>query len=256
MSATTGHFVWYELMTPDPGAAEAFYRTLFGWSAADAGMEGFRYTLISAGDRQIGGMLATLPHLQGVPPHWTGYICVDDVDAYADRVAGKGGAVHRAPEDIPNVGRFAVVADPDGAVFVLFAPSRPAQPPEAAPCMTPGAFVWHELSAGPPDRALGFYAELFGWTATEAMDMGPLGTYQIFAIGGVPSGGMLRKPDAVPVPNWLFYVSVASIEPAMDRARQAGGTVLHGPTEVPGGNWIAIMQDPQGAVIGMVGPKA
>lgn len=253
MSAANGRFVWYELMTTDLDAAERFYGAVVGWTATDAGMTDFRYTLLSAGETQVGGMMGVLPHLEGVPPHWTGYIGVDDVDAYAARVVEKGGAVHRQPEDIPQVGRFAVVTDPDGATFILFTPLRSDAPP-TVPCGTQGHVGWHELRALNPERAFQFYADLFGWTKAEAIDMGLMGTYQIFAIDGVAVGGIMQKPDFVPVPGWLFYINVDATEAAMQRVRQARGVVVHGPQEVPGGSWVAVCRDPQSAVFAVVGP--
>ena len=176
MSTTHGTFVWYELITSDTSAAESFYRRVLGWDVKDAGMEGFAYQVISVGPTMIGGMMA-LPEaarVMGARPAWLGYIGVDDVDIHAGRVTAAGGAVHRAPEDIPGVGRFAVVADPDGAVFVLFCGSSDQAPQAAAPG-APGHVGWRELHAGDGESAFAFYAGLFGWTKGEAVDMGPMG---------------------------------------------------------------------------------
>ena len=122
MSTMAGKFVWYELMTTDSTAAESFYKQVVGWDAEDSGMPGVSYTLLTAGGTRIGGLM-TLPdeaRKAGAEPGWRGYIAVDDVDAVARQVTGKGGSIHHGPEDIPGIGRFAVAADPQGAVFVLF----------------------------------------------------------------------------------------------------------------------------------------
>ena len=134
MSTNHGTFVWYELMTSDSPAAESFYRSVMSWDIQDAGMEGFAYQVVSVGPTMIGGIMPIpeAARAMGARPAWMGYIGVDDVDIYAGRVTAAGGAVHRVPEDIPGVGRFAVVADPQGAVFILFralsdqAPQAPA----------------------------------------------------------------------------------------------------------------------------------
>jgi uncharacterized protein len=201
---TANKFVWYDVMTDDMKVAESFYTQVVGWTAKDAGMPDGGYTIFSTDTVMVGGLMPISPEARdmGVKPCWSGYIGVNDVDAYAQRVQAEGGAVHRPPEDIPGVGRFAVVADPQGAVFILFKGNgQPDQTP-AAPG-TPGTIGWHELYAKDGATAFAFYAKLFGWTKTEAMDMGAMGLYQMFATGGTTVGGMMTKPPEVPMPYWL-----------------------------------------------------
>ena len=253
MAGQHGKFVWYELMTTDPKAAAAFYEKVFGWR-----MTGEGYVHVNVGDRSIGGMMELPKHLCdiGVHPHWGGYIAVDDVDVYAQKVAAAGGKVHKAPADIPDVGRFAVVADPDGAAFMIFQDTAHAPAPPRPPMGTPGFVDWHELYGGEPQAALDFYAGLFGWTAGDALDMGPdTGTYQIFHIDGVPSGGLMKKVPEMPAPMWLYYVAVDDIDAARARVVENGGVSILGPMEVPGGMWIVQALDPQKALFAMVGPK-
>lgn len=256
MSSSHGRFVWYELMTTDTTAAEAFYRGVMGWKAQDSGMPDMRYTILSVGDIPMGGLMA-LPEearAAGARPAWIGYIAVDDVDATAARVTEAGGAVHHGPDDIPGVGRFAVVADPHGAVFTLFRSTVEGPPP--VPCGTLGHAGWRELYAKDGAAAFGFYADLFGWTKTEAFDMGPMGVYQLFATDdGTASGGMMTKPETVPAPFWLYYFAVDNIDSAMERVQSGGGQILNGPMEVPGGQWIIQCLDPQGVMFALVGPR-
>jgi len=249
-------FVWYELMTSDDEAATAFYSQVIGWQTADAGMPGMRYTLLSAGEAVIAGLM-TLPQEAsdaGARPGWVGYISVADVDAMAARLQAAGGQVHRPPEDIPGVGRFAVVADPHGAGFDLFRGSDDEQPPQP-PMGTPGTVGWHELSAGDLDSAWAFYSGLFGWTKDSDRDMGEMGVYRMFAAGGEAIGGMMDKPPEVPQPGWLYYFNVEAIAAAMARVTAAGGQVLNGPMEVPGPMWTLQCLDPQGAAFALVAPK-
>lgn len=256
MSDHRGKFIWYDVMTTDMTAAEAFYTAVVGWKAAAAGMADRPYTVFSAGEAIIGGLMPLPPEAaaMGMPPCWTGYIAVDDVDADAARVTAAGGAVRRPPADIPGVGRFAVVADPTGAGFILFRGQGEA-PPARTP-MAPGHIGWHELHAGDMETAFAFYAGLFGWTRTSDLDMGPMGTYRLFATGGSEAvGGMMTKPPQVPMPFWLFYFAVDAIDAAAARVTGAGGKVLNGPMEVPGGAWIIQCLDPQGAMFALVGPK-
>lgn len=255
MSAKPSSFVWYELMTSDAPAAEAFYRSVCGWTAADAGMPGMAYTLLSAGPTMIGGLMA-LPEeaaKMGARPAWLGYIGVDDVDAWAAKVTAAGGSIHKAPEDILGVGRFAAAADPHGAAFILFKGNGEA--PTPVPPGTPGHVGWHELHAGDGAAAFAFYAGLFGWTLSSEMDMGPMGSYRLFAAGGADVGGIMTKMPEMPVPSWVYYINVEAIDAAMARVTAGGGTVINGPMEVPGGQWILQGLDPQGAMFALVAPR-
>lgn len=256
MSTSHGNFVWYDVMTTDTKAAESFYRAVMGWDARDSGMPGISYTLLNMGPAMVGGLMPIPEDARraGVRPAWMGYVGVNDVDAYAKRVKTAGGAIHRDPEDIPGIGRFAVAGDPDGAGFITFKGTTGEAPPPA-PAGTSGHVGWRELHAGDGKRAFAFYSGLFGWTKADAVDMGDMGVYQIFAIDGVPSGGIMTRMPDTPAPFWLYYFNVAAVEPAIARVRDAGGQVLMGPHEVPGGSFIAQCFDPQGAMFGMVGPQ-
>jgi uncharacterized protein len=190
----------------------------------------------------------------GACPVWSGYIAVDDVKAYADRVQAAGGAIRRPPTEIPNVGAFAVAADPSGAVFLLFKGNEGGEAPKHDP-MKSGHIGWHELHGGDPEKSWAFYSGLFGWTKGEALDMGPMGTYQIFMTKGQQSGGMMKKMDQEPASHWVYYISVDAIDAAEGRVKSAGGQVINGPMEVPGGAWIINGLDPQGAMFALVAPK-
>ena len=250
MSAS--RFVWYELMTSDVAAASAFYSAVVGWRAEGSGMPGVDYTLLKVGEARAAGMMPTPAELKavGAPSAWRGYIAVDDVDAAEARLLQLGGKVVRPADDIPGVGRFASVADPQGVPFVLFKP-RPTEPPPIPEADAPGTIGWHELRAMDGPAAFDFYATLFGWTRGEALDMGPLGTYQLFEIDGVSSGAVMTKMPDAPRPDWRFYFTVAAIEPAAARIAELGGRVTMGPQQVPSGHWVLHGVDPQGAVFAL-----
>lgn len=255
MPASPKNFVWYELMTTDMDAAEAFYRAVIGWNSQDGGQPDMRYTIMRADEKMVAGLMSLPEEARqaGGRPGWVGYIEADDVDAATDGVRQAGGAVHRPPADIPNIGRFSVVADPQGAMFMLFKPSGGDAAPPAS-MGTPGHIGWHELYASNWERAFDFYAGRFGWTKAEAVDMGPMGTYQLFAAGGDAIGGMMNKPDEIPSPVWLYYFNVAEIDAAAARVTDRGGQVMTGPMQVPGGSWIVQCTDPQGAMFALVAP--
>ena len=216
-------FIWYELMTTDQDAAEKFYRAVVGWKMADAGQPGMRYTILSAGDRGMGGVMALPAEARkaGARPGWLGYVGVPDTDGAAKRIAEDGGAIHRSPENIPNVGRFAVVADPGGAAFNLLTPLPRQDEPTPADPKTLGLVSWHELYSSIGERAaFDFYARQFDWETFELMDMGAMGKYRVFGADGVPMGGMMDKPEHAPASAWGFYVNVDGIEAAIERIKR------------------------------------
>jgi predicted enzyme related to lactoylglutathione lyase len=252
MSGSQGSFVWYELLTSDVAAAKDFYKKVIGWNYQDVPMPGMTYTLLQVGETQVGGLMAVPSEARdaGMRPHWAGYVSVPDVDEAAANVTRAGGTIHRPPTDIPDVGRFAVVADPLGAVFNLFkSPNLPAR----ATGLVPGYVGWHELHSNDWPKAYNFYHDQFGWQKGEAVAMGPLGTYQLFIIDGVPAGGMFNSPAAEAARFWLYYFIVDAIDAAAKRVVDGGGKVLHGPQQVPGGSWIIQASDPQGANFALVG---
>jgi len=250
-------FVWHDLMTNDVAGAKAFYAKVIGWNMAAFPGGDSNYTVLSAGTVGMGGIMAMPPEAcaNGAPVCWQGYIGVDDVDSCASRISATGGAVIQPPQDIPNVGRFAVAADPQGAVFVIFKTNDSnGAMPTAAPG-TPGIVGWNELQAVDGLKAYDWYAALFGWTVARDMDMGPMGVYRLFATGGEPAGGMMTKMPHMPKPFWAYYFNVDALDAAIERTVQAGGKVLNGPQEVPGPMYIANCQDPQGAGFSMVAMK-
>jgi predicted enzyme related to lactoylglutathione lyase len=243
-----GQFVWYDLMTTDPEAAQAFYTSVVGWGTQVWENAGMSYTMWTAGDTPIGGIMK-LPDeavAGGARPHWVGYVAVPDTDATVARAQELGGKVMVPPTDIPTVGRFAVIADPQGALTAPFTPQGTGPGPKLPPPV--GHFSWHELATTTDsETAFAFYADLFGWQKTSAMDMGDMGVYQMFGPGGVPFGGIYKKPAEQPgPPSWLHYARVPDVNAAVEAVRQKGGQVLNGPMEVPGGDMIAMILDPQG----------
>jgi len=258
MPESNPSFIWYELMTSDPDAAEAFYRGVVGWNTADAGHPDMRYTILSVGDRGMGGLMAIPVEAAraGARPAWFGYVGVPDTDDFAKRIVEAGGSLHRAPENIPDVGRFAVVADPGHATFMLLTPlPREEVPPRPDPG-TPGSVGWHELTSSiGQEVAFAFYSKQFGWKTADLMDMGAMGKYRVFSADGVPMGGMMDKPKDAPVSGWTFYVNVDGLDAAIARIEAHGGQVLRGPQEVPGGSWIVQAVDPQGAPFSLVSAR-
>jgi predicted enzyme related to lactoylglutathione lyase len=248
-----GQFVWYDLMTSDPKAAEDFYGQLIGWGTQPMDGGDKPYKMWTNNEIPLGGVME-LPEearAAGAPPNWIAYVAVENVDAIAEETVRLEGSILHPPTSIEGAGRFAVLADPQGAVFAVYAHSgeeeeSPSGPPQV------GQFSWHELATSDYKKALSFYSDLFGWTPQDAMDMGEAGIYQLYGRGGAPMGGMFNKFDEMPgPPMWLFYISVDDVTAAVEKVNELGGQVVNGPIEVPGGDFIAQCLDPQGALFAL-----
>jgi predicted enzyme related to lactoylglutathione lyase len=245
-------FCWYELMTSDTAAAAAFYAKVVGWKAEEAKSAMPYTTFLTPAGPPVGGMMDLPAEVaeRGGPPGWIGYVAVDDLDAATAKAAALGGTVHRQPADIPSVGRFSVVADPFGAVFMLFhAVPEFSMPPDGE---GPGFVAWRELMAGDLEKAWTFYSALLGWTKDTDHDMGPMGAYRLFKTGGDKTvGGMMTKPANLPASFWTYYFSVDGIRAATDRLTTSGGKAVNGPMQVPGGDWVVQAMDPQGGMFAL-----
>jgi predicted enzyme related to lactoylglutathione lyase len=253
---TPSGFIWYELMTDDLAAAARFYGEVVGWTMSAIGAPGNDYRQWSIAGQTVGGAM-TIPAdaaEHGMRPMWLGYLNVDDVDARAAAIFEAGGAQHMPAWDVPGVGRMVMVGDPQGAAFYIMAPIGDVPSPSFAPGR-PGHGGWHELHATDARAALAYYGDQFGWAQSEALDMGPMGTYRLFNNGGEAIGGMFDSA-AFGRPLWLYYFCVDDIGTATERLTAAGGVVVNGPNQVPGGAWVVQARDPQGAMFALTGPKA
>jgi predicted enzyme related to lactoylglutathione lyase len=249
-----GQFVWYELTTPDVDAARKFYPPITGWGTQPFDKD---YTMWTTGGVPLAGIFRLGPEQRqkGIPPNWMPYIEASNVDETARKATALGGSVMHGPEDIPNTGRFAVVKDPQGAVFGIYKSStNMSRPWDGTPVI--GRFSWHELMTTDYEKAFEFYRQLFGWEKTGEMDMGGGNMYLMFG-KGKPFGGIYNR-EALGLdprmprdmkgmnPFWLVYVHVKDVKKAVDTATRGGALVQRAPMEVPGG-MIAILGDPQGA---------
>jgi predicted enzyme related to lactoylglutathione lyase len=255
-----GSWIWYELMTPDAEGSKAFYDRVVGWNIQTTHGQDTNYGFITNED---GGMTGGILHLnaemqqQGARPCWIGYIGVDDVDTSLVAVEKAGGRTVMPARDIEMAGRVAMVADPNGAPFYIMTPTPPPGGGEStafSPTL-PGRCAWNELLGADQQAALDFYTGLFGWSLPDAMDMGEMGSYQFVAHDDVTIGAVMRKPAEAPVSAWAHYFRVADIDAAKVAVEAGGGSVMMGPMEVPGGDWIIQGMDPQGAFFSLVGAK-
>jgi uncharacterized protein len=249
-----GHFAWYELLTTDLAGAAAFYGKVIGWGVKDASAPELAYTLFTAGDIPVGGLME-LPEegrRLGATPRWVGYVAVDDIDATAARINHLGGAIMVPPTD-SNIGRISVVADPQKATFALVTGLTYGER-QPGGLEQPGHVGWHELLAEDRNRIFDFYGELFGWRKANT-ETDPADLYQLFSAAGQTIGGMLTKLPSVSQPFWLHYFNVDDIGAAAKRVEAGGGRILQGPIELPDGCWIARCADPQGALFALQGAR-
>jgi predicted enzyme related to lactoylglutathione lyase len=246
-------FAWYELLTTDMPAAQSFYGKVLGWDVEDAATPGFAYGLFGVGGSPVAGLME-LPLegvKQGATPRWVGYVAVEDVDGAVDQLRGLGGKVYVPPTD-SNIGRLAVVADPQTATLALVKGlkygDRDAEPGGL------GRVCWHELFAADAKAAFAFYSRLLGWQKTEPMTT-PIDSYQLFAAGERAMGGMFNKIASAPVPFWLYYFEVADLDLAMRAVSAEGGQITKGPIQLWDDIWIAHCLDPQGAMFALQGQR-
>jgi predicted enzyme related to lactoylglutathione lyase len=248
-----GRFAWYELLTTDMPGAAAFYSKVVGWAAKDAPNPELAYTLLTAGDAPVVGLME-LPEeglRMGATPRWVGYVAVDDMDAKAAQIRRLGGAILVSPTD-SNIGRISLVADPQGATFALVTGLKYGQG-EHSGLDQPGRVGWHELLAVDRNKIFPFYGELLGWQKAYA-EADPADLYELFSAAGQTIGGMLTKLPSVSQPCWLYYFNVDDIGAAAKHVSAGGGRILQGPIELPDDCWIMRCADPQGALFALQGP--
>ena len=261
-SSDKGQFIWYELMTPDVDAAKAFYDSVVGWNIDAQSNFPNGYRMIGRSDgKSAGGVLPLTDEMQqhGARPTWLAYIHVADVDGAVRSIEQAGGKTFMPPFDIPNVGRVAMVADPQGAPFYVMQPIPPEGQPDAKSDVfsvdQPQHVRWNELSSSDQDGAIRFYTSQFGWTQEGGMPMGEMGEYKFINHDGVMIGAIMRKPPQMPVTAWTYYIGLDDIDRAARAVTDGGGQIVHGPMEIPGGEYSLNGMDPQGAAFGLVGPR-
>ncbi|WP_326673608.1 VOC family protein [Streptomyces sp. NBC_01257] len=235
---------WIELSTSDVPAAKSFYTALFGWRCeTDPREEAGGYTMARLGDARVAALSPV--YQPGQPPAWTVSFAAEDTDAVAEKAKAAGGTLLVGPMDVFEEGRFAVLADPSGAVFSLWQGRAFAG---ADLFNEPGALGWTELATRDRDTALTFYDDVFGWSVT------PSDTYPQWGVDGADFGGLLAMEGNIPPevpPHWLPYIAVSDVDATAATAQSGGGDLLMPPTDIAHGRRIAVVRDPQGAAFGI-----
>jgi uncharacterized protein len=254
-----GSWIWYELLTKDAAAAKTFYDTVCGWTIdAQPAPGGMDYRMINAPYGQAGGVMQLNADMiaGGAQPTWLGYIGVDDVDASVAAVVAAGGQVHLPAFDIPDVGRLAMVSDPQGVPFYVMRGATEGANSTAYQRMGFGHVSWNELLSPDDAAALDFYGKLFAIEKVGSMPMGEMGEYSFIANGdskGEAVGAIMRAQPGTK-PGWGFYFRVHDITDAQRKVEAMGGKVVWGPHQVPGGEWVINITDPEGVTCGLVSP--
>jgi uncharacterized protein len=235
-----GQFIWHDLQTTDLERATSFYTELLGWELETWKPGEMDYPMIKANGEQHGGFTKA----EG-QSNWLGHVAVEDVDAACRAAESAGGEVRGEPGGHPEVGRWATIVDPDGALISAFTPAYESPAPT-------GVFVWNELLASDIERAKSFYAAVFGWTAEE-MDMGEAGVYTLFnKADGENAGGAMQKPDAPAA--WYPYLAADDVDAGVDKARKLGAQIFAEPVDVETVGRVAVLADPTGATFGLYKP--
>ncbi len=249
--STVSKFVWHDLMSLDVEKSKRFYGEMFNWRIW-AGKDGGPYLHLSAGEKDIGGMMP-LDAKHGAPSHWVGYISTDNVDEVVTKTTQAGGKLLVGAMDMPRVGRFALVQDPQGGVFSPFKSSTdmtsPGDPKRAA-----GEFCWDELVVADPAAAVAFYGGIFGWTH-ETMAMPEGGTYYVLKAGADNVAGVMKTPKGAPAHgHWITYVAVDDTDAARERVSKLGGRPLSEAMTVPNVGRFAYLMDDGKTAFAVMGP--
>jgi predicted enzyme related to lactoylglutathione lyase len=237
-----GSFCWAELATSDDAGAKSFYTTLFGWSYEDspAGPD-MVYTRLKKGGKDVGALYKIGAQQKGMPPNWGVYVTVGSADKSAEKAKSLGGKILMEPFDVMDIGRMAVVQDPQGAVLSLWEPKKHIG---AEVVNEVGALCWAELDTTDTPSAKKFYTGLFGWGTKDSPE------YTEWLRGETSIGGMMKIPkEWGPVPpNWLIYFAVNDPDATAKKIAELGGSAIVPPMDIPGAGRFAVLRDPQGAV--------
>lgn len=247
-SYAPGTFSWVDLATTDAAAAKSFYTGLFGWATEDIDAGGAVYTMCRVDGDAVCGLFEMSQDLRitGVPPNWTGYVTVTDADAAVTRAKELGGGAIKDAFDVLDVGRTAVLEDPQGAVLAVWQPRTwiGAQRVNDVGCL-----CMNELATTDMPAARSFYESLFGWT-TEEWDTGPDGPPMVLANNGETVNASFTTTQAGAPAHWRPYFTVESTETAARRVRELGGKVLLEQVEIPDGS-LTMALDPEGALFAL-----
>ena len=268
MSYPHGLFSWTDISLPDPAGGSKFYADLFGWQAEDQhDPEGhYVYTMFSKDGKSVAGLGPQAPGAadQGIPPMWTSYATVDDIDDALAKWTEAGGSVLMPAMEVFDAGKMAIVADPQGAVMSLWDAGVHLG---AGVFNTHGAMTWNELATRDTAAAREFLGAVLGFEFEQFEGAGA-GEYWLITLGakaeGEPyaadkyNGGILAMDEDWPAElpsHWMVYFRVDDTDEVVARLESLGGNVSVPPFDAPVGR-IAVVNDPQGGTFSLIAPPS
>ena len=246
-----GKVIFVELVTPDLAAAKRFYGGLFGWAFRDIEADGTRYAEASLDGRPVAGLIhKAVPAGEHRQPAWLSFIAVRDVDAAKMTALQHGAKVLFEPHSIPDRGREAVFADPQGAIFAVLASSS-GDPPDVL--AAPGEWIWSSLITSDPDSDAAFYQTLFDYDVFD-LPAAEGAQHLILASDNYAraSANPLPEKRTNAHPHWLNYVRVEDAVKMTAKVVALGGRVLVEPRVDRHGGKVAVVADPLGARFGLL----
>jgi hypothetical protein len=252
-----GKLVWYELVSSDPAKSKAFHAELLGWTVEPQEMAGMKFELAKAGGKDV----ATIRPADDkkTKSHWVPFVSVADVDAAVAAIEQNKGKVVKAAMDVPDIGRFAFVSDPNGAMFAVFKGARSDDPDTDQ--SKAGEFVWAEnltKNKKAQDAALAFYPAAVGYTVS-SMDVGEgkkKSKYDMLSMAddNKPKhrAGVVPAKPASLGGHWLPWVSVDDVDGTVAKVKGLKGKVVTKPHDIPGVGRAAVVTDPTGAPLGLL----
>jgi predicted enzyme related to lactoylglutathione lyase len=243
-ATAVGKFVWHEQVSSDPGQAKDFYTQLFGWDTELFKPGEMDYEMINARGQNHGGFGKAQ---EGAPPpHWLAHVQVENVDETVEKATKAGGKLAAGPFEMGEVGKMAIIGDPQGAYVSAYQP-------DGEGAVAEGVFVWDELATSDVEGAERFYGDVFGWTTK---DMGPdFGGYKTFQVGETGIGGVMAPQDPATPTAWTPYVAVEDVDATIAKATELGGSTVVEAMDLPTVGRFGILRDPQGAAFGVIKPE-
>ena len=232
---------WADLGTTDWKAARNFYTALFGWTVNEIpmGENVPPYVMFQKEGKDVCALYQGDP---GMPVFWLTYVAVRNADESAKKARQLGATVHKEPFDVFDIGRMAVLGDPQGAGFALWEEKKN---PNAAPAEGTGTRGWVELHTTDTRSAQTFYTSLFGWRPKVSPD------YTEFHVGSRAVGGMMQTHEGEP-PNWLNYFMVDDVDATVKRAKSLGAKMCMDPMDIENVGRFSVITDPQGAFFAVI----
>ncbi len=246
-----GEFRWVDVVAPDTAKTEEFYAELMGWEAEQ---HGGGYGIFRRDGKQVAGYG---PIVGEQPPHWNSYVSVEGAADTAAKVTEAGGTVLLEPSPLPGGGGTLVVfQDAEGAVLSAVQPDKH---PGAELVNEVGSWTWNQIATNDLEVAKKFYGAVFGWSLEKSPDAPPDIPFSMWQVEnqeweeGLAGAQLMDETMAGVPPHWQVYLCVGSAEEAVETTRKLGGEIIVEPLRIPVGV-LAVMNDPQGAAIGVLEP--